>query len=125
MADWQVFLDANDNRRLDAGEDATMTDADGNYTFAGLTPGNYLVREVLQSGWLQTSPWNNGGIHVTAAAGQSAANRNFGIVATAPPVVNGSISGVAFNDSNGNGVRDAGESVQSGIIVFIDANDSR
>jgi hypothetical protein len=33
-----------------------MTDANGNYSFTGLSNGTYTVCEVLQSGWLQTFP---------------------------------------------------------------------
>ncbi|HAA48796.1 MAG TPA: hypothetical protein DCE43_03705, partial [Planctomycetaceae bacterium] len=56
MADFTVFLDANDNGDLDTGEISTTTDVDGNYSFVDLLPGDYIVREVTQNGWRQTSP---------------------------------------------------------------------
>lgn len=34
----------------------TTTDGDGNYTFTGLTPGNYTLCVVALIGWTQTSP---------------------------------------------------------------------
>ncbi len=39
-----VFLDTNSNDVLDANEPRTTTDANGNYTFSSLAPGEYNVR---------------------------------------------------------------------------------
>ncbi|MFO0841684.1 MAG: DUF4214 domain-containing protein [Gemmataceae bacterium] len=43
VANVTVFLDANANGRLDAGETSTQTNADGNYSFTGLAAGDYTV----------------------------------------------------------------------------------
>ena len=51
-----IFLDANNNSQLDAGETSTVTDADGNYEFADLPAGTYILREVLPEGFTQTFP---------------------------------------------------------------------
>ncbi|WP_197455632.1 beta-propeller fold lactonase family protein [Stieleria neptunia] len=40
----RVYLDTNRNGRFDSGEPETLTDADGAYSFTGLTPGDYTVR---------------------------------------------------------------------------------
>ena len=56
LAGWTIFLDANHNGGLDTGERWTTTSADGSYAFTGLAPGSYLVSELLQPGWAQTSP---------------------------------------------------------------------
>ena len=56
LAGWTIFLDTNGNRQLDAGEESTTTDANGEYVFNNLDPGTYNVAEVLQSGWEQTLP---------------------------------------------------------------------
>jgi hypothetical protein len=56
LAGWTIFIDQNANRVLDAGERSTATDADGNYSFTDLTPGEYIVGEVQQAGWEQTAP---------------------------------------------------------------------
>ena len=53
---WTIYIDANNNSRLDPGERSTVTDARGNYRFTGLQPGTYIIREVLQPGWTQTAP---------------------------------------------------------------------
>jgi subtilisin family serine protease len=58
LANWTMYLDANQNSKLDQGEIAVVTDANGNYAFTDLEPGSYTVAEVMQSGWQQTSPAN-------------------------------------------------------------------
>ena len=55
---WVVFLDANQNLQLDAGELSTTTDAEGNYQLTDLPEGLYSVVEVLTGGWGQTYPAN-------------------------------------------------------------------
>ncbi len=56
LAGRTVFLDQNQNGKLDPGEASTTTAADGSYTFTGLAPGTYYVDEVLPAGWIQTTP---------------------------------------------------------------------
>ncbi len=50
-----VFLDANDNGTLDNGEKNTQTDANGHYTFSGLTDGTYHVRAQKHAGYFFTT----------------------------------------------------------------------
>ena len=56
LAGWTIYLDSDDDNQLDPEEIFTTTSAEGSYSFTELFPGNYIVREVLQLGWLQTSP---------------------------------------------------------------------
>jgi len=61
-----IYLDLNDNGQLDPGEPSTMTRADdpatadideaGTYQFTHLTPGDYVVAEVVPEGYEQTVP---------------------------------------------------------------------
>lgn len=53
---WTVYLDADQNSQLDAGEIATTTGANGNYSFTDLVAGTYTVAELQQPGWGQTFP---------------------------------------------------------------------
>ena len=116
------FLDADGDGVKDVGEsgiqnwkiklfgvttDSQMTDASGNYSFTGLTVGNYTVSEVQQSGWLQTLPSSGGSYSVTVTSGTNSTGKNFGNFQY------GILSGQKFNDVDGNGVKDLGE---SGIV---------
>ncbi len=51
-----VFLDANNNRRFDAGEISVQTDLSGNYVFTGLAAGTYSVSTVIDDGFVRTVP---------------------------------------------------------------------
>ncbi len=46
-----VYLDNNRNGRLDDGERSTMSNADGEYAFTGLTAGKYYVARVFPPGF--------------------------------------------------------------------------
>ncbi len=59
LSGWTIYLDTNNNDNLDAGEQSTVTGADGKYQFTNLTHGNYNVREVPQTGWKRTNPYHN------------------------------------------------------------------
>src|ERR1700722_12046045 len=50
-----IFLDTNNNGILDAGEQSTVTDVNGNYSFTDLGPGTSIVREVAPAGTTQTT----------------------------------------------------------------------
>ncbi len=61
----EIYLDLNNNGVLDADEPSTFTATDnpdtledetGYYEFTGLSAGEYIVREVVPSGYVQTSP---------------------------------------------------------------------
>ncbi len=65
MAGVVVYVDANDNGVLDAGELSTVTQADnpitpvneaGDFSFPGLAPGTYVVREQAPVGTIETTP---------------------------------------------------------------------
>ncbi|MDP2209788.1 MAG: SdrD B-like domain-containing protein [Bacteroidota bacterium] len=90
---WQIKLSGE---RIDS----ILTDATGYYEFLGLTPGKYLIREVQQNGWVQSSA-NPDSIEVTSAG--SINNINFGNFKLM------SISGQKYHDLNGNGFKDSGE----------------
>lgn len=118
LSGWTVYLDANNNGKLDPSEITVKTDSSGNYRFSNLSPGTYHVREVVQAGYKLTLP--AGGAYVSkVSAGQQLVGDNFGDVRASGP---GKITGRLFNDLNGNGRQDARESGLVGWSVFIDAN---
>jgi subtilisin family serine protease len=51
-----VYIDADGDGILDAGESFTTTAADGSYSFSGLAFGSYVIREVLPKRWVETAP---------------------------------------------------------------------
>jgi hypothetical protein len=119
-----VYNDANNNGKLDTGEVTTITDADGNYMLSSLAAGSYKIREIVPSGWKQTTPTNNYGWTITLVANQSLTGKNFGeqVSSAPPPPPGASISGTVFNDTNGDQKQDDGEIGFSGWTVYIDTN---
>jgi hypothetical protein len=78
-----VYLDLTNNGTLDGSDPKTMTDANGNYSFTNLAPGNYIVRQVGPSGFKQSLPTGGLGNHVTVAATKTVTGANFGDQSTA------------------------------------------
>jgi hypothetical protein len=96
LAGWTVqLLDTNNNV-----VESVSTDGSGNYTLGSVAPGTYHIREVVQSGWLQTTA-NPADVTVNAS-GAAFANVNFGDFRTI------TVSGRAYNDLNIDGTDDGG-----------------
>jgi hypothetical protein len=87
---------------------SATTDANGNYSFTGLTSGTYTVREVAQNGWTQTSA-NPADVNLTA--GQNVTGVNFGNFQSV------SLPVWKFGDSDGDGVHDDNEQGLSGWTI--------
>jgi Legume lectin domain/SdrD B-like domain/Bacterial pre-peptidase C-terminal domain/Bacterial Ig-like domain len=116
-----VYNDLNGNGNLDPGDPGlegwtvnllnaagnlvatTTSDANGNYEFDGLFPGEFTVAEVLQSGWIQTQPVNPNSYSFATQSGLDETGLNFGNYQSI------TISGNVYNDVDGNGLRGAGE----------------
>jgi subtilase family serine protease len=82
---WGVYVDVNDNGRLDTGEANTQTDGSGSYTLGGLLPGTHRIRQVLPPEYVATSPGVGHDITVVAS-GHASAGLNFGVRPdTTPP----------------------------------------
>ncbi len=102
-------------------EPITQTDTNGNYTFPNLLAGSYYVREHMQEqqvldGWRQT--WSPPPVTVASDANV----KGIDIGNWIPTSQRGSIRGQTFNDSDGDGVKDAGEPGLPGWTVYIDSN---
>ncbi len=114
-----IYLDSNNNGVKDAGEQSTVTDSHGVYSFTNLPAGTYHVREVQQAGWTQTYPSVNAANNkydVVLAAGQNAKKKDFGNFKL------GTISGMKYNDLNGNGRKGANEPGLSGWTIKLKGN---
>ncbi len=115
LSGWTIYLDTNDNNVLDTGEASTTTNWRGDYRFTSLPAGTYQVREVQKFGWTQVRPI--AGKHVIVlTAGQKLKQIDF---------VNGqlgSISGMKYEDKNGNGHQDRREGGLSGWTILLKKN---
>jgi Ca2+-binding RTX toxin-like protein len=76
LAGWTIYIDTINNETLDAGEVSVVTDANGQYAFTNLGAGEYNIREVNQTGWVQTSPTTPYAVNLNP--GQNLTNINFG-----------------------------------------------
>jgi hypothetical protein len=56
LGGWTVYQDLNNNGVFDPGEPSAVSDASGNYTIHDALPGTFVVREVLQPGWVRSQP---------------------------------------------------------------------
>ena len=128
------FNDANGNGTRDAGEAGvagvtirltdsanvvrtTTTDGSGSFSFTGLTPGTYVVSEVVPAGFTQTAPPAPGTFTVTlTTTGQAVANLLFGNRAIQAGTNTASISGRKILDLNGNGIVDGNDRPFQGIV---------
>ncbi len=115
LAGCVVYVDANGNGAREADEVWQMTAASGSYSLAGLVGGANQVRIEAPSGYLTTLP--SGGMYlVNLASGTAVNGRNFGLAE------GGSVMGSVFIDKNGNGQFDTDEEGLSGWAVYLDIN---
>jgi serine-aspartate repeat-containing protein C/D/E len=117
----RVYLDLNNDGVRQTAEPTVLTPTSGFYSFTGLAAGTYSVRaeHSAASGTTPTQPWA-GAYTVPLGANRLATGHDFGFIATSEL---GRISGSVFNDTNGNGTRDAGEAAPAGRTVWVDADD--
>jgi uncharacterized repeat protein (TIGR01451 family) len=98
-----LVQEVNTNGLVDSGEPmvaSVTTDANGNYSFAGVTPGNYVIRETDLYGYYSTgdaqSP-NDSLVPISASGGATFTNVWFLQHLNQPPVVNNDIVFAAEN----------------------------
>ena len=110
-----IYLDTNNNSKLDTNELSTTTSSNGTYTFINVPAGATIIRQLLTTGYTQTSPSGGLGIHITVSSSTDLTNENFTDQAS---LATGSVSGTIFGgpgndrvflDANNNGTLDAGE----------------
>ena len=106
-----VYADVNHDGKLDAGDVSAVTTGNGDFTLAGLPPGTYAIDVVFVSGYRNTTPTS---YTATAVAGATSSGPRFGQTQGAL------ISGTVFDDANGDGKQDDGETGQAGVRVFLD-----
>lgn len=119
LSNWQVYIDKDNNGRLNSGDLSVRTNNRGEYRF--INPGNtsHRVRVQVQDGFRRTAP-SGGSYNVTLGVGVEATGKNFGVTQKAR------MSGFVYNDADRDGTRDGGEAGLGGWRVYIDKdNDGR
>jgi subtilisin-like proprotein convertase family protein len=112
LHDWSLTITGS--------EQFTTTNAQGQYTFDDLIPGQYDIREVLQTGWTPTlTP-----PPVTVTSGAEIRFIDFGNTQGAVVVNDGTIEGQKWNDLNGDGIKDPGEPGLEGWTIYFDSNNN-
>ena len=124
----EVYNDLNDDGTLQAGDPGlsgwtvqlldssntvvatTTTDSSGDYSFTGVISGSYTVAPVAPTGYVPTGP-TSGTLAVTATAGQTITNLNFGEFQTV------TLSGEVFDDVSDSGSFNTNDPGLSGWTV--------
>ncbi|HEX8912691.1 MAG TPA: SdrD B-like domain-containing protein [Humisphaera sp.] len=117
MAGVKLYLDANNNNYPDANEPTAVTATNGSFTFANVPVGLYRLREVVPAGYRQSLPLT-GYQDLAVVAGQTTGTVTFG------NTTRSRITGVVYNDANGDGARQSTEPGIAGRTVWIDKNNN-
>ena len=131
LAGWTVYIDQNENGRLDPTELSKLTDGFGDYGFEDL-PGlaRYSVSAIPPKG--QEEFWEPLGaafVDVDLRANEKLEDIDIGYVRTSvaggvnDPDTN-VLSGIVYQDSDGNRRHDPVEALLSGRVVYVDKNDN-
>ncbi|MDY7004250.1 MAG: SdrD B-like domain-containing protein, partial [Cyanobacteriota bacterium] len=116
LSNFTIYLDINNDGFLDFNEPANITNNFGGYLFNDLPPNIYVIREIQQSGFNQTTPTPI----VNVTPGSNLTNINIGNIGNVSN--RGQISGTKFNDTNTNGIFEPGELGLSDITLYLDLN---
>ncbi|MFV2069795.1 MAG: Ig-like domain-containing protein, partial [Pirellulales bacterium] len=75
-----IYADLDESGWVNVGEPSVLTAADGSYTLDGLVPGDYVIREIVGAGFVQTFPNPSvlNGHQVTVVSGETVPDINFG-----------------------------------------------
>ncbi len=119
----KLYYDANNNGAIDAGDlllAATASDASGDYTFGGLSAGNYLVDvneadpDMPAALVLASGGANGAGLQdVTLGIGVTYLTADFGYNYT------GSLGDTVFYDPDQNGIQGGGEAGVPGVTIVL------
>lgn len=137
LNDWTIRLYDADWQKLGEAQTSGNGWNMGAYRFADLGPGTHYVCEAMPSGWTQTSPIGGPGV-VTDASGATdegvhcwkidsgtcscgcSSGRDFGNHFSP----NGRISGIKFEDYDGNRVKGENEPLLAGWTIYLDLNNN-
>ena len=103
LAGENVYVDANNNGKLDTGEKFATSDTSGAYSLKGLAAGKYRLRAKPPAGWRYDWTGPAGFFYdVTVTDTSAVTGKNFGNTTS-------SIIGKVYNDLDAGGSKSAGE----------------
>ncbi|HEX8582594.1 MAG TPA: SdrD B-like domain-containing protein, partial [Acidimicrobiales bacterium] len=119
LAGWTVWVDYDGDGLIGALEPSAVTDANGDYTIARITPSSpsspYTVREVAQPNWVCTEPAAGCAYSGLAiAGGTSTTGLDFGDYRLQ------SVSGRTYEDREADGDEDAGDPALGGMTIWVE-----
>ena len=114
LTDWSLQLEMTSPV-----EPVDVTDAAGAYAFTGVSPGEYLLRQVVPAEEMQVAPAGDAP-HALSLVGGDSLMLDFGNRKR-----RGDVIGAKWDDRNGDGVRDVDEPGLPGVTIYADLNDSR
>jgi uncharacterized repeat protein (TIGR01451 family) len=109
LSDWKIQLKDESDNLLQTATTSSEPGKEGTYEFADLQPGTYRVYEVQQKGWVRTAPEKE--YHTITLTNMLSQENLFG------NVIASVFSGMKFEDSNGNGVKDSGDPGLAGWTI--------
>ena len=112
-----VYLDRNNDSKIDNGELSTTTGA-GSFEFFDVPAGSFIVRQVLPAGGTQVSPGLGYGIHVTVG-NTPITNEKF-----VDQNADSTLAGNVYNDVDGNGKFSTGDGPLVGVTAYLDLNNN-
>ncbi len=117
LAGRMVYVDLDGSGQYKTTDPSAITDANGNYTINGLTPGGaVIVREAVPAGMRETT--------APASAVTIVPSEIVTVADFATTQIPAAVTGRSFDDTNGNGVQDAGEASVAGLLVYVDLDGS-
>ncbi|MCR4285585.1 MAG: SpaA isopeptide-forming pilin-related protein, partial [Candidatus Kaiserbacteria bacterium] len=119
LSDWTITIAGPNDL-----EDSTTTDEDGEYMFTDLGVGTYAVCETMKSGWEQTYPNDADDCHTVHIYNVNKTGIDFGNMREEEEEETFSLSGMKFNDEDGDGNLDSNEEGLSGWVITITGADS-
>ncbi|WP_057882455.1 DUF7507 domain-containing protein [Tsuneonella troitsensis] len=125
LAGFVMYIDSNNNNIYDVGEVTATSGADGSFTFYGLLAGNYIIREVPNGDWINTTGVDGdhavtittGGVNATLVVGNFLPDPEIRIEKEVP-----SITGGVGGPNGLGGADDAGDVINYDLLVFNEGN---